>query len=798
MSTIRTDEERLEFIASVVDDYDTPYRPLESGMGQAVAERTILRRHKNGDLENWGDVADRVALGNSLLTPSTIDTTSPVFSRYSQKNEHKILKHHISKGIMLMSGRHLQHGDKDQPTRNQEVFTNCATAASSFALFYLLLNGSGVGRCYDDDMMLVNWDNAPNMICVLDEAHKDFDYVAHTSVRDAKHLYGTGKEILWHEVADSREGWAKALEIWESAAFEKIHNNKLLILDFSKVRCKGSPIGGMQDRPSSGPVPLMNAFQKAAKLKGAGLEPWLQSMYVDHYFAECVLVGGARRAARMSTKWWKDSNIFEFIQVKRPIEYEDMSAEEVADYRKRLAKSKLMAPNGFLWSSNNSVAVDQEYWDLLATKKGTKEYMEADAVHARRVHRMLTACSYGDGTGEPGVLNLHHMKQDDTGIKKLSSGEWLGSDRYQINEETQVFLSRLAKRAMKKKWHMIVNPCAEIILLLLGGFCVIGDVAPFHATSLEEAEDGVRAMVRALMRTNLMRSIYGQEVERTNRIGVGLTGVHEFAWKFFGYDFNDLIDEEKSKDFWLTLSRFNRAARDEAESYAKILGVNVPHTVLTVKPAGTTSKLFGLTEGWHLPSMTFFLRNVQFRSDDPLVEKYMKLGYPTRKLKDYDGTTIVGFPTSPTLSKIMPADRIVTASDASMEQQYQWLLLGEKYWIRGTDEEGNPVSADRGNNISYTMKYKPENVDLAKFREVFGNHQSRVKCCSVMPHVAPEDLPFEYVPEETITKIDYEKMVRKIQRSISEGNEVISEDIDKTHIDCDGGACPVDFKSTKV
>ena len=34
-----------------------------------------------------------------------------------------------------------------------EVFTNCATAIASFAKFYLLLNGSGVGRAYDDALI---------------------------------------------------------------------------------------------------------------------------------------------------------------------------------------------------------------------------------------------------------------------------------------------------------------------------------------------------------------------------------------------------------------------------------------------------------------------------------------------------------------------------------------------------------------------------------------------------------------------------------------------------------------------
>jgi hypothetical protein len=124
-----------------------------------------------------------------------------------------------------------------------EVFTNCSTSASSFMLFYLLLNGSGVGRCYDDDMMLTNWDYAPTLRCVLDQAHADFDWSAHESVRDAKHKYGAGRDIMWYKVPDSREGWAKALEIWENAAFQKIHADKMFILDFTDVRCKGSPIG---------------------------------------------------------------------------------------------------------------------------------------------------------------------------------------------------------------------------------------------------------------------------------------------------------------------------------------------------------------------------------------------------------------------------------------------------------------------------------------------------------------------------------------------------------------------------
>lgn len=770
---------------------DNNFRPLHPGMGKAVAERTYLRKLSVDDgrvlsqneinegeefvWENWGQVAHRVALGNSLLSNSEVE----------QAEEYEIMRKHIANASLLMSGRHLQHGDENQPSRNLEVFCNCATAPSSFSLFYLLLNGSGVGRCYDDDMMLVDWDNAPTVRCVMDESHADFDWSAHESVRDARHKYGSGRDVMWYDVPDSREGWAKALEIWENAAFEKIHKDKLLILNFTKVRPKGSPIKGMQNRPSSGPVPLMNAFAKAATLRGAGLEPWLQNLYIDHYFAECVLVGGARRSARMSTKFWRDKNVLEFIKVKRPIEYEGMKLDEIIEYRANMT----VEPNGFLWSSNNSVTVDDEFWTMAQLPRKHKSFHTDEAQHARRVLRAITQASYADGTGEPGIINVSNLVQNDEGWDKLTRGVYFGSSKYQVEEDTELFIGRLAKRAKKKKYHTITNPCGEIALNILGGYCTIADVVPFHCDTLDEAEEAFRVATRALIRVNFMDSLYKREVERTNRIGVGMTGVHEFAWKFFRLGFRDLVDEEKSQEFWNTMARFNRAVIEEARDYSQRNRVPMPHTVTTIKPSGTISKLFGLTEGWHLPSMAWYLRWVQFRHDDPLIDQYKNAGYPTRELRQYQGTVIVGFPTEPTISSLGMDGHMVTAGEATPEEQYKWLMLGERYWIRGVDEEGNLAEEDYGNQISYTLKYQPEIVDFKHFKEMLNKYQSKIRCCSVMPQ--SDTSAYEYQPEQPVTKAEYEGIGHAIQQAME-------EDISREHVDCDGGACPIDFRDNKA
>ena len=98
---------------------DAPLEPrlLDPGMGVAVARRTVFRPV---DEECFGRVADRVAAGNMALLGRPLNEIEQV--------EEGRLRNAIATGALLTSGRHLQHGDMEQPERNMEVFTNCATA----------------------------------------------------------------------------------------------------------------------------------------------------------------------------------------------------------------------------------------------------------------------------------------------------------------------------------------------------------------------------------------------------------------------------------------------------------------------------------------------------------------------------------------------------------------------------------------------------------------------------------------------------------------------------------------------
>jgi ribonucleoside-triphosphate reductase (formate) len=740
-------------------------RNLYPGIGQAVADRTFLRKG-----EDWDKVAERVAFGNTRLC-STAD---------EQLAEFALVRDMIAKGQLLTSGRHLQHGDISQKDRSLDVFSNCSTSITTFGLVYLLLNGSGVGRCYDDDLMLVDWDNAPNVLCVLDHSHPDFDYTIHETLRDAKHKYAGNNNVLWHTVGDSREGWATAIEYLEILAFQKIHRDKLLILDFSGVRGKNEPIAGMQGRPSSGPIPLMNAFIRVHSIKGAGMPLWKQAMYIDHYFAEIVMVGGVRRSARMSVKYWKDPTVLDFIEVKRPVEFLGKTPKQIVEIRN--ADNRRV----FLWSSNNSVGVDAEFWQLVNAKRNTKAYKSEMYRHAMRVFKAVTECAYYDGTGEPGLINLDKLVTNNANLDYIK-GDYFSSKRYALLDDTAMYLDRLLKVAKLKQYTMITNPCGEVPLAIWGAMCIIGDVVPYHCDTLEECEVAVRAMTRFLIRVNKLDSVYNKEIRRTNRVNVSLTGVQEFAQKFWDYNFFDLIDEEKSQPFWLFVAQLKRAVKDEAAKYSKKLGMTAPHTDTCIKPSGSVSKLFGLTEGWHLPAMRFYLRWVQFHENDVLVEDYKVKGYPVRSLRSYKNSAIVGFPTALEITHRLSKERMVTVKDVTPEQQYRWVMLGEKYWLRGM-ENGKPLSTDTGSQISYTLKYDPEQVTYQSFCDVLKLYQPLVRCCSVLPDVKSSG--YEYLPEEEISTHDYLELLQSIK-------DPLLEDIGREHLECGSGGCPTDFKPNK-
>ncbi|MDE2426258.1 MAG: ribonucleoside-diphosphate reductase [Elusimicrobia bacterium] len=713
---------------------------VPDGMPASVFRDKYARLKEDGTYQSWVERIEEVVDGNCALTGVGRD-------------ERDALLRHACSGLIPFSGRHVQHGDLDQPGKSLELFSNCSTAMFSWASFLLLMKGSGVGRDYSADMCFVDWDYLPSCRFVLEApdnqgrgGHPDYELWIE-ALSEAQQKYDPESEaVRWHEVADSAEGWARVVMVMETAAFHKNNRDTIFVFDFSKVRRAGAPLRGQQNRPASGPVPFIRALNQIMSLKGAGMKPWKQAMFIDHYLAACVVVGGVRRSARIAVKSCYDKDAIDFIDIKR---------------------------GGFLWSANNSIAVDNAFWLKAADPRPSLE---------RRVYEAAGGSSYWDDTGEPGFINVDRLHNDERGLDTISSDSYLSQEFIAeiggLHRRTREMIDYHLQRALKRKYKYVVNPCGEIALAVWGAYCIIGDLCLANAPSyLSEIMGAGILLAKSLVRVNTMRSIYRVEVLRTNRIGVSLTGIHEFMWRHFNITMSEATAcvLPAARAFWLFLEQLRGVVERAADQEADRLGLPHPATVTTIKPSGTISKVMQCTEGAHLPANRHYVRWVAFSKTDPKLEEFGQRGYPMKDVSaQYADTVVVGFPTCLPIVEEIPLAFLRTASEVSPEDQYAWVRLLEKHWL-----------GPRGNQVSYTNKWRKNETSYEDYMRMLLREQPTVRCCSLMPQIDQDASAYAYLPEEPISEEVYREMMSRIRPAALEA-------YNSDQLECEGGVCPIE------
>jgi ribonucleoside-triphosphate reductase (formate) len=780
--------DELTLLGSAVKP-DDPFI-VPDGLARSIFEDKYARK-LNTRYETWEERVRQVVVGNFSLLP--------VEAFNGDKQQEFVDATRLSvEGVMAYSGRHLQHGDSQQVYKLMDLFSNCATSPFSFLTLWKSLCGKGVSSDYSSHVRPVNWDNMPNFRLVLNGGSDDSgdvskgahpDYLGalvefqggFESLREAEHKYpSTSEWVRWFRVEDSREGWAQILCALETAAYHEKHKDKLFIFDLSDIRAAGEPIRGHQNRPASGPIPLMRALLKIGTVKGAFMLPWRQAMYVDDYASTCVSIGGVRRNARAAVMYWKDKNIFEFIEIKR---------------------------GGHLRMANNSILVDKEFW----------EQRKDPRTHAHRVYQAAMAAAYYDNTGEPGFANVHNMKQNRANLESIDAETYLNLDDsgLKIHERTYDLIDKVLNAIRNGPYICIPNPCFEACLNSMGDDCLVGDVNLGRARTLNDANRAAYLMGGALVRvSSLMPAICQAERIRTNRVGVSAIGIFEFFWNHFRLRFDDLISVYDSMfnnaepdnrqvtvyQAWRQLAAVSHAAQAGATNEAVGLQVEIPDTMMLLKPGGTVAKVFRMTESANLPSRKYYLRFIQLPKDtvinhetvpNPRVEHFRMRGYPVQDISHkYPGYVVVGFPTCmPYVSMLEDAGfTAITANNVSVEDHYKWLRLLEYFWL------GDDANANRGAQVSYTLKYNPRKIGFDEFMKVIADNQPNIRCCTFATCSDDDEVFAEtkelidnygWVPEYPLSREEYLAYTARI--AIAE-----KELYDEASLNCETGFCAVD------
>lgn len=321
-------------------------------------------------------------------------------------------------------------------------------------------------------------------------------------------------------------------------------------------------------------------------------------------------------------------------------------------------------------------------------------------------------------------------------------------------------------------WCRTLNPCAEI-LLANKGFCnlVEIDTAKFKGDDygLKEA---IRIMARANYRQTCVDFRDGvlQEAWHLNNqylrlCGVGLTGLDRRP-DFTEYD----------------LKSMNRAAWAGACSMADEFGTPKPKNVTTVKPSGSLSKIMDTTEGLHKPLGKYMFNNINFGNTNPIIQKAIDAGYRVFPNPDSPENTLITMPVcweNVEFDKVVKEDGSVVEVnlDSAVKQLERYKQI-QTIW---TDQ-------NTSNTISYSPDEVPEIIDW-----MLANWDSYVGVSFLYrndPSKTAEDLGYQYLPQEVVTKEVYEEYVKQLKPlELDEEEETVLEGLDDA--ECAGGMCPV-------
>ena len=323
-------------------------------------------------------------------------------------------------------------------------------------------------------------------------------------------------------------------------------------------------------------------------------------------------------------------------------------------------------------------------------------------------------------------------------------------------------------------WFAGVNPCAEI---LLGNksFCnltetdigkFIGNTAGLHRAIYIAARANYRQTCVDL-RDGVLQEAWHLNNEHLRLCGVGLTGIvkrHDMN----GYDFR-LIE---------------RIATAAAYGMADELDMQRPKNVTTVKPSGTLSKKMGtieygeVTEGMHKPLGKYIFNNITFGKYDPLVEILRNANYNVFDNPNDPDSVLI---TVPVKYDDVQFD-IVDGKEVNLETAVSQLERYKMLQINWTQQ-----------NTSVTISYDLDEVDdiIDWLLENWDVYVGVSFLYRNDPTKTAKDLGYPYLPQEVVTKEEYEDYFHSLEPIDLESMTNVDSFDELKDDECAMGVCPV-------
>ena len=317
---------------------------------------------------------------------------------------------------------------------------------------------------------------------------------------------------------------------------------------------------------------------------------------------------------------------------------------------------------------------------------------------------------------------------------------------------------------------VVAHNCAEILLPAQGGLCNLTEVNVSRLKNYSELKRALYLTGRANYRQTLvhlkdeiLQEKWNQNNTHLRLCGVGLTGI--------------ALREDLTP---FQLKEMRNTAVYGAYSMADELGTERPKNVTCVKPAGTISKVFNCTEGITKPLGKYIINNVGFSEHDPLLPKLREAGYSTFENPNDKTGVLVRFPVKwegVTFDEVVTEEgKVLHINTDSAVKQLEKYKMYMKHWC--------------DQNVSNTISYSPDEVPeiIAWLTDNWEDYVGVSFLYRADPTKTAQDLGYDYLPQEVITKEEYEAEIAKIVEVDYEGTQ---GDMEIDAGGCSTGACPI-------
>lgn len=393
----------------------------------------------------------------------------------------------------------------------------------------------------------------------------------------------------------------------------------------------------------------------------------------------------------------------------------------------------------------------------------------ADAVLAGGIRRAALICLFDS---------------DDEEMLSAKSGNWweLNPQRGRANISAVVYRDELTEEAFRKIWkrtelsgagepgvylsnsrEMLTNPCVEIGLKN-DQFC---NTTEINADTIEGQEDfNQRARVAAFLGTlqagytdlHYLDINWKETTEEEALLGVSLTGI-------CGGAILSLNESEAARE-----------AVNENVRVADLIGINRAARVTTIKPAGTTSLVFGCSSGIHAWFAPYYIRRMRVGKNEAIYQ-YLKENHPTLVEDEAFRPTdmaVISIPQKAPEGAIFRTESAVEMLERVKRFYENWILPGH-------------ISGPNTHNVSATVNIKPE--EWAEVTDwAWENRESYLGLAS-LPYDGGTyvQAPFEEIDEDT-----YNNLIGSLEAVDLSKVIELDDNTDLTgELACGGGGCEV-------